>query len=69
MKKFVVKTDVSRCVGNARCEAVNGQMFKLDDNGYNTREIREIEASQENLEFARRAARSCPEGVITVEDV
>ena len=65
MGKLILKTDTSRCVGHARCAAVAGEIIELDDNGMNVTAEREIAPEDEAL--ARRAARACPEGVITVE--
>lgn len=65
MEKIILKTDTDRCVGHARCAAVAGEIIELDDNGMNVTPEREISAENEAL--ARRAARACPEGIITVE--
>lgn len=65
MDKFILKTDIARCVGHARCAAVAPEIIELDDNGMNVTPEREISAENEAL--ARRVARACPEGIITVE--
>lgn len=52
------------CVGHARCAAVAPDLFELDREGYIAVDHVDVPAGQEAL--ARRAARACPERVISV---
>jgi len=61
-----IKIDKKACVGNARCNAVAGELYPLDDNGYIAVEEIEVPAGMEQL--ARRGARACPERIIIVEE-
>jgi ferredoxin len=49
----------TRCAGHARCAAVSGQVFELDENGYIGFEEKQVPA--ELQEVARRGVRACPE--------
>jgi ferredoxin len=53
-----------RCSGHARCAAVAPQIYRLDDDGYNT--VGEQEVSPGDEEMARRGARACPERAIEI---
>jgi len=48
------------------CANAASDIFELDDNGYNTTEIREIET--DDVDYVRRAVASCPEVIITLEE-
>ena len=61
-----IKIDRSRCAGHARCAAVAPGLFTLDNEGYIATEGFEVPEGEEAL--AKRAARACPERVITVEE-
>jgi ferredoxin len=61
-----IKVDRSRCAGHARCEAIAPGLFTLDSEGYIATEGFEVPEGEEAL--AKRAARACPERVITVEE-
>jgi ferredoxin len=61
-----IKIDRSRCAGHARCAAVAPALFTLDSEGYIATEGFEVPEGEEAL--AKRAARACPERVITVEE-
>ena len=61
-----VKVNVGGCVGHARCEAVAPEVYKLDDNGFNTTPCKIIDKTLKAQEV--RGARSCPEQIITVEE-
>lgn len=56
--------DKARCVGNARCEMVAGDLFPLDDTGYIAITEQQVPAGMEAL--ARRGARACPERIFTI---
>lgn len=61
-----IRIERSACVGNARCQAVAGDLYPLDDEGYVATEGFEVVPGDE--EMARRGARACPERIIFVED-
>ena len=56
--------DKANCVGHARCAAIAPELFLLDSEGYIAIEGFEVPKGQEAL--ARRAAKACPERVISV---
>ena len=56
--------DREKCVGHARCAAVAGDLYPLDDDGYIATDGFEVPEGLEAL--AMRGARACPEKVITV---
>lgn len=62
--KVVIKRE--QCVGHARCNAVAGELFPLDESGYIATSGFDVPAGQEKL--AQRAARACPERIITIID-
>lgn len=64
-RKPVVRTEVERCVGHARCAAVAPTIFNLDDDGYNVQPLRILEEDQ--VAEAMRGARACPEKIIRVD--
>jgi ferredoxin len=61
-----IKIDRSRCAGHARCAAVAPELFTLDSEGYIATEGFEVPEAQEAT--AKRAARACPERIITVQE-
>jgi ferredoxin len=61
-----IKIERGRCAGHARCAAVAPALFTLDSEGYIATEGFEVPAGEEAL--AKRAARSCPERVISIEE-
>lgn len=61
-----IKVDVERCVGHARCAAVAPELFELNDDGFNVTAEQQVEPELEKQ--ARRAARACPERIITIEE-
>src|SRR5271168_557415 len=60
--KVTIKKE--QCAGHARCNAVAGDLFPLDETGYIATSGFEVPPGQE--ERARRASRACPERVIEV---
>ena len=56
----------AHCVGNARCHAVAGHLFALDDDGYVATAGFEVPAGEED--WARKGARACPERIIMVSE-
>ena len=61
-----IRIEQSKCVGNARCQAVAGDLYPLDDDGYIATEGFHVPEGEELL--ARRGARACPERIIHVEE-
>ena len=61
-----IRIEKSKCVGNARCQAVAGELYPLDDEGYIATEGFVVAAGDEAA--ARRGASACPERIIFVED-
>jgi len=61
-----IRTKIAGCVGHARCAAVAPNIFELDDDGFNTTELREVDESMR--EDAVRGVRGCPEKIISIEE-
>ena len=62
-----IRIEKAACVGNARCNAVAGDLYPLDDDGYIATEGFDVPEGQELL--AKRGAKACPERIIfVVED-
>lgn len=61
-----IRIEKSGCVGNARCQAIAGDLYPLDDDGYIASEGFDVASGDEDA--ARRGARACPERIIFVED-
>lgn len=61
-----IRVEKAACVGNARCAAVSGELFPLDDGGYIATEGFDVPNAMEKL--ARNGARACPERIIFVEE-
>ena len=61
-----IRIDKAACVGNARCAAVDEELFPLDEDGYIAVEVIEVPPGKE--EIARRGARACPERIIVIEE-
>ena len=59
-----ITIDKPNCVGHARCAAIAPKHFVLDAEGYIAIEGFDVPAGDEAI--ARRAAKACPERVITV---
>ena len=59
-----IRIEKAACVGNARCNAVAGDLYPLDDDGYIAIEGFDVPPGQEEL--ARRGAKACPERIIFV---
>jgi ferredoxin len=59
-----IKVDTSLCSGHARCAAIAGDIYRLDDNGYCIADGDSVPEGQEAL--AQRGARACPERAITL---
>jgi ferredoxin len=59
-----IRIEKAQCVGNARCQAVAGQLYALDDDGYIATDGFTVPEGQERA--ARSGARACPERIIFV---
>jgi ferredoxin len=59
-----ISIDKANCVGHARCAAIAPDLFLLDAEGYIAITGFDVPEDQEAL--ARRAARACPERVISI---
>jgi len=55
------------CVGHQRCAGVAPQVYRLNAEGFN--EMAEVVVDGGLAAPARRGARACPEGIITIEAV
>lgn len=56
------------CTGHGRCAVMAGDVYELDDNGYNIARGSYVEVPPGLEESARLGARVCPERVITIEE-
>jgi ferredoxin len=61
-----VRVDHERCEGHARCNAINPQLFELDEVGYSSVDTLEVPAGLER--DARSAVANCPEMAISIEE-
>jgi ferredoxin len=61
-----IRIDKAACVGHARCAAVAGEIYSLDDDGYIAQEEIDVPPGKEAL--AKRGARACPERIIAIEE-
>ena len=67
MPTLRVKVDRERCQGHARCAALAGALFVLDDLG-NAREVGDGNVPEALVEAAYLAKANCPEQAIEVEE-
>ncbi|WP_064444816.1 ferredoxin [Rhodococcus sp. YH3-3] len=56
------------CTGHARCEALAGDVYQVDDNGYNLFRGTSIDVPPGLEESARYGAKVCPERAIRIEE-
>jgi ferredoxin len=62
-----IRIERAACVGNARCAAVSGTLFPLDEDGYIATDGFDVPEGEEKT--AKNGARACPERIIfVVED-
>lgn len=61
-----IRIDKAHCVGNARCAAIAGHLYPLDDEGYVATAGFEVPPGEELM--AKRGAKACPERIIFVEE-
>ena len=59
-----IRIEKAACVGNARCNAVAGDLYPLDDDGYIA--VEQIDVPPGEEENATRGARACPERIIFI---
>jgi ferredoxin len=59
-----IRIERAACVGNARCAAVAGALYPLNDDGYIDSDGFTVEPGSELL--ARNGAKACPERIIFV---
>jgi ferredoxin len=60
-----VRVDQSLCTGHARCNAIDPDLFLLDDVGYSSIDTVEVPPGLED--HARQAEANCPEHAISIE--
>jgi ferredoxin len=61
-----IRVNTALCSGHARCAAVAGAVYHLNDDGYCISDGAEVPDGMEAL--AQRGARACPERAITLTD-
>ncbi len=54
-----------RCAGHALCQAIDAELFPLDDAGYSTLEQQQVTPALEGT--ARRAVAICPEQALVLD--
>jgi ferredoxin len=59
-----IRVEKAGCVGNARCNAVAGDLYPLNDDGYIAVDHIDVPPGQEQL--ARRGAKACPERILFI---
>ncbi|HTR92580.1 MAG TPA: ferredoxin [Trebonia sp.] len=59
-----VHIDLDKCCGHARCNAVDSELFQLDESGYALRADIDIPAGADGK--ARQAVAECPERAISL---
>lgn len=66
MKKVRVRLEKAKCVGHARCYAIDPKLFPIDDNGYSILEDHEVAPGDE--EVIRDGVAACPELALILEE-
>lgn len=56
------------CTGHGRCAVMAGNVYELDDDGYNLHRGSYVEVPPGLEDSARYGAKVCPERVITIEE-
>jgi ferredoxin len=56
------------CTGHARCAAMAGDFYEVDDDGYNIRRGETVDVPPDLAETARLGAKVCPERAIQIEE-
>jgi ferredoxin len=60
--------DPAECMGHGRCYRIAPDLLSYDDEGYVSIRGQDIDVPADQIEFAREAEGSCPEGAIIVLD-
>ena len=60
-----VRLDKAKCAGHAQCYAVDARLFPIDDMGYSTVTVFEIQPGDEKT--ARSGVAACPERALSLE--
>ena len=55
------------CTGHARCAAMAGDFYEVDDDGYNVHRGQTVDVPPGMAETARYGAMVCPERAILIE--
>jgi ferredoxin len=63
-----IRVDANLCTGHGRCYTVAPELLSYDDEGFVTIRGTAIEVPPDQMDAAREAMNSCPEGAITLED-
>jgi ferredoxin len=61
-----IKLDEPKCVGHARCYAVDADLFPIDESGYSTLQPHEVASGDEQV--TRDAVAACPERALLVDE-
>ena len=61
-----VKIDEQLCSGHGRCAVLAGEVYRLDDEGYNADRGSVIEVPEGLEGPARRGVQNCPEAAIII---
>lgn len=60
-----IRLDKSACAGHALCNAVDGSLFPLDDDGYSALQDHDVSPAEEAT--ARLGVESCPEQALRID--
>lgn len=61
-----IRVERSKCAGHALCNAVDPDLFPIDDDGYSTLHARAVESQYGAI--VRAGVESCPELALIIED-
>lgn len=61
-----IHVDNAKCSGHARCNAVDPQLFPIDESGYSILQAREVRAK--DAPITRAGVAACPENALTLEE-
>ena len=61
-----VRVDNAKCMGHAQCNAVDAQLFPIDDDGYSILQARQVKPQDEQL--TRLGVGACPEEALILEE-
>ena len=60
-----VRLEKAKCAGHAQCYAVDARLFPIDEMGYSTVTVFEVQPGDE--EAARSGVAACPERALSLE--